>query len=189
MPSFTSHSVSALRTRLVLARVLVAGALIFISVAPSRGQISPEKLGHKTAQVHWRKYVNREYGFSFWYPDTYKPAHTNDWCKDNNYRRYLLCLERQDDPDASILVTVIIAEPFHVFPLGNGDALPARQRIGYHDFYCGVGGSMGVGFTDECLFNLRGKTLELNFIPSQTINSSDTTNAIVFKSLKTFRML
>jgi hypothetical protein len=48
---------------------------------------------------------------------------------------------------------------------------------------------MGVGFRDECLFNLRGKTLELNFIPSQTINSSDTTNAIVFKSLKTFRML
>ncbi len=173
----------------MLARVLMAGALTVISVAPSWGQTSSAEPGHNTAQVHWRKYVNREYGFSFWYPGTYKRIYTGDICKDNNYRRYPLCLERQDDPDASISVTVAIAGPFHVYPLGNGDALPARQRIGHHNFYCGVGGSMGVGFTDECLFNLRSKTLELSFSPSQTINSSDTTNAIVFKSLKTFRML
>lgn len=173
----------------MLAQVLMAGALIFISVAASWGQTSSAKPGHNKAQVHWRKYVNKEYGFSFRYPDTYKPTHTDDICKDNNYRRYLLCLERPDDPDASITVTLIIAEPFQVFPLGNGDALPPRQRIGRHDFYCGVGGSMGTGFSDECLFNLRGKTLELSFFPSQTINSSDTTNAIVFKSLRTFRML
>src|SRR5437667_4559712 len=164
MPSFRSHSVSVLRTKLTLARVLMAGALIFISVAPSWGQTSSAKPGHNT-QVHWRKYVNREYGFSFWYPDTYKPTDTGDICKDNDYRRYLLCLEQQDDPATSILVTIIIAEPFHVYPLGNGDALPTRERIGHHDFYCGVGGSMGVGFTDECLFNLRGKTLELSFFP------------------------
>jgi len=189
MSSFRSHPVSVSRTKPMLARVLMAGALIFISVAPSWGQRSSAKSGHSAAQVHWRKYVNKEYGFSFCYPDTYKPTHTDDICKDNEYRRYLLCRERKGDPDASISVTVIIAVPFQVHPLGNGDALPARQRIGHHDFYCGVGGSMGTGFSDECLFNLRGKTLELNFFPSQTINSSDTRNAIVFKSLKTFRTL
>jgi hypothetical protein len=168
----------------------IATAIAFVVMASSAwGQTPAPVLGTTKGPIHWRKYINKEYGFSLWYPSTYKPTNSDERCKDNYYRRYLLCLERPDDPDSSITVTLIIAKPFYLHPLGNGDALPARQRIGHHDFYCGVGGSMGAGFTDECLFNLRGKTLEITFSPSQTINSSDTNNAILIKSLQTFRTL
>jgi hypothetical protein len=49
--------------------------------------------------------------------------------------------------------------------------------------------SNGTGLTDECIFNLRGKALEFNFSPAETVNSSDKTNSLLFKSLKTFRLL
>jgi len=149
-------------------RVLVATTLCVIATAPSRGQTPSPKPGTKTAAVHWILYVNKEFRFSFWYPNAYRPTSGGEICKDNQYRRYLLCLERPDDPDSSILVTLIVADAFQVHPLGNGDDLPVRRRIGHHDFYCGVGGSMGAGFGDECLLDLRGKTLEITFYPSQT---------------------
>ena len=181
-------SLSVFQDRSVFARVVMAGVLILAIVTPSWGQEPSTKPDRKGAQVHWRTYISREYGFSFRYADTYKRTGANAICKDNDYRRYLLCLERQDDAEASSLVTVIIAEPFQVHP-GHGDVMPTRRRIGHHVFYCGLGGSMGTGFADRCTFDLRGKTLEFNFSPAETVNSSDTTNALVFKSLKTFRML
>jgi hypothetical protein len=68
----------------------------------------------------------------------------------------LLCLERRDDSDTKIWVTIIIAQPFDVYP-GSGDVMPSRQGIGHHVFYCGMVGSMGVGFAAES-FELPGRT-------------------------------
>jgi hypothetical protein len=41
--------------------------------------------------------------------------------------------------------------------------LPVRKPIGRHVFYFLQGGSMGVGFVDEYLVNLKGKALEFLF--------------------------
>jgi len=188
MPPHKTTSGPALRSGMTLSRVILAVAFTLGIIRTSCGQTSSRKPGSDARQAHWCKYVNQEFHFSFWYPSTYVPTSGDEVCKDNNYRRFLLCLERANDPDTSVTVTLIIGEPFRVHPLGNGDELPPRQRIGHHDFYCGVGGSMGVGITDECLFNLRGKTLKISFAPSQTVNSSDAANSIVFKSLCTFRL-
>lgn len=187
MPPFKSPSVLFFKTKLTLAKVGMVSVLILTIILPSWGQARSAKPGPHTAKVHWRKYVNREYRFSFWYPNNYGPTKRDRLCSDNDYREYLLCLKRQDDPDALLLVTVVVATPFLLQP-NHGNVMPVHQKIGNHDFYCGLGGSMGTGFTDQCIFNLRGKVLEFNFSPAQTVNSSDKTNSLLFKSLKTFRI-
>jgi hypothetical protein len=48
---------------------------------------------------------------------------------------------------------------------------------------------MGVGFSDECTFNLRGKVVEFTFSPAETINSRKTVNPLLSKVLTTFRVL
>lgn len=48
---------------------------------------------------------------------------------------------------------------------------------------------MGVGFDDECIFNLKGKVLEFSFSPAETINFTKKTNPLASKVLKTFRVL
>jgi hypothetical protein len=188
MPNSESHLIPFMRAKLNFAGARVAVIWLLALVTPLWGQTPVSKPGKGTTRVHWHRYLSSKYGFSFWYPDSYQPIPTNDICKDNDYRQYLLCAERPDAPETSIWVTIIVAEPFHLHPIDNGGDLPPLKKVGRHEFYCGPGGSMGVGFSDECLFNLRGKTLEISFYPSQTMNSSDTTNALIFRSLKTFRV-
>lgn len=149
---------------LVMRLALVIGTTLAILVS-SCAQVSKADADSKAQHAHWHEYVNREYGVSFLYPDTYKPTIASDRCEDNYYRRYLLCLapvSGSDDP--VIYVTVIVAGTFQVFP-GAGDVMPTRQRIGRHVFYCGVVGSMGVGFSDSCVLNLKGKALQFQFSP------------------------
>jgi hypothetical protein len=133
------------------------------------------------------KYVNTEYGISFLYPDTYNATVADDRCQSNYYRRYLLCLAPVGGSDPVIYVSVIVAEPFHVSP-GSGDVMPTRQRIGGHVFYCGVVGSMGVGFSDSCVLNLKGKTLQFQFNALDGINVDDKTKQLETTMLKTLRI-
>ncbi len=141
----------------------------------------------KAPHSHWHEYVNRKYGISLLYPDPYKPIAPNGRCKDNYYREYLLCLGPTVGSDPVISVSVIVAVPFHVSP-GAGDLMPTRQRIGRHLFYCGVVGSMGVGFSDSCVFNLRGKTLEFEFNPLDGVNVTDETKRLEPTMLKTLQI-
>jgi hypothetical protein len=85
-------------------------------------------------------------------------------------------------------VTLIVAGPFRLHSLNNGDALPDRKLIRGKAFYCGMGGSMGVGFDDSCLYDLKGKTLEFAFSPNETINTPHPENALAYKVLNTFRL-
>ena len=140
----------------------------------------------KAQNAHWHEYVNRKYGVSFLYPDIYGPT-VGDRCKDNYYRRYLLCLVPTGGSDPVISVAVVVAAPFHVSP-GSGDVMPTRQRIGRHVFYCGVVGSMGVGFSDSCVLNLKGKTLQFEFDPLDGLNVSDETKKLETTMLKTLRI-
>jgi hypothetical protein len=86
-----------------------------------------------------------------------------------------------------IFVAVVVAGPFHVSP-GAGDVMPTRQRIGRYTFYCGLVGSMGVGFSDSCVFNLKGKTLEFQFNPLDGLNLDDKTKRLEATMLKTLRI-
>jgi hypothetical protein len=179
------HSVSAL-SNAALKRFTFTIVLIVTMAAKTWAQELPSQLIQNNQKVHWHKYTNREFGFSFSYPDTYRPTPDPECGKGNEYRRWLLCLERRDDPKTTILVTIVTAVPFFI-KTDRGDDAYTRQEIGQHLFYCGLGGSMGVGFSDECTFDLKGKTLEFNFSPAETINSGHKTNFLMFKSLKTFR--
>ena len=165
----------------------MAGAFVLAMAAPSRGQAPTENPSPKATHGHWHKYVNKEYGFSFSYPDTYRPTDADGICKDNDYRRYLLCLDRGGDSEPAILVTIIVAVPFHIYP-GSGDVMPRRQKIGHHVFYCGMVGSMGVGYADNCILNLKGKALEFEFELPEGPNSSDETRQLESEMLKTLRI-
>jgi hypothetical protein len=52
-----------------------------------------------------------------------------------------------------------------------------------------MGGSMGTGFSDECIFNLRGRVLEISVHPALPLNPEGKTNPLVSQVLKTFRVL
>jgi hypothetical protein len=164
--------------------VLGATLAIFVSLW---AQVGKAETNPKAPHRHWHEYVNREYGVSFLYPDTYKPTVAADRCQDNYYRRYLLCLAPMGGSNPVISVTLIVASPFHVSP-GADDVMPTRQRIGRHAFYCGIFGSMGVGFSDSCVLNLRGKTLEFQFDPLDGVNVNDETKQIEATMLKTLRI-
>lgn len=170
-------------------RLTVVMAISLAMLTPSWAQMHAANTDSKAPHSHWHEYVNRQYGVSFFYPDPYKPTVAGDRCKDNYYRRYLLCLTPMggsDDP--AISVSVIVGELFHVSP-GAGDVMPTRQRIGRHVFYCGVVGSMGVGFSDSCVLNLRGKSLQFLFNPLDGLHVNDETKQIETTMLKTVRIL
>jgi hypothetical protein len=171
----------------VLMQFTVAMGTGLAIFATSWAQMRTPDTDSKALHTHWREYVNSEYRISFLYPDTYKPV-AGDICQDNYYRRYLLCLAPPGGSDPVIDVTVIVAAPFHVSP-GAGDVMPTRERIGRHIFYCGLFGSMGVGFSDGCALNLKGKTLEFQFAPLDGMNVNNETKQIeatMLKSLRTF---
>ena len=185
MHATNASSVSVFKTGLRFGRVMFAGVFIFAMAATAQGQATTPKPHISVKQPHWHKYVSREYGFSFWYPDAYRPTDADGRCKDDDYRRFLLCLEGRDDPDASIWVTIIIAQPFQLIP-DVSDSMPKRKLIGRHVFYCKIVGSMGVGFQDHYDLNLRGKDLEFGFDPAQ-MPPTAATPAFELKILKTFR--
>ena len=170
----------------MLKRLAFTLVLIVTLAAGSWAQEPTPKPIPNAQKIHWHKYINKEFGFSLRYSDSYRPITDPEYCKNNDYRRWLLCLERRGDPDTTIMVTIVITEPFFIKTNRGGNEY-TPQKIGQHLFYCGLGGSMGVGFSDECTFNLRGKTLEFSFSPAETINSGEKTNPLMFKSLKAFR--
>ena len=185
MQPVTISPTSAIKSFLKYGRPIFAGLFVFAMIASAQAQASMPKSAPGTKQVHWHKYVNREYGFSFWYPDAYSPAKAKDRCMDDDYRRYLLCLERTDNSEARIWVTVVIAEPFKLYP-DRSDTIPRRQLIGRHVFYSQVVGSMAVGFADNYDLNLKGKKLEFEFGPDDGVDPSTETRQLEPKILKTF---
>ena len=60
------------------------------------GQSRPVEANASTDPQNWHKYVNHEFGFSFWYPSAYQPS-TFDISGVNNYRKFLLRLQQPDD--------------------------------------------------------------------------------------------
>jgi hypothetical protein len=173
------------RESLTMRLTMVLGTMLTI-IASSWAQAPKSDADSKAQHAHWHEYVSREYGVSFLYPDNYGPT-VDERCTDNYYRKYLLCLAPAGGSKQVISDTVIVAVPFHVSPRA-GDVMPTRKRIGHHVFYCGVVGSMGVGFSDSCVLNLKGKTLEFQFDPLDGINVTDDTKKVEAAMLKTLRI-
>jgi len=65
MQPVTISPTSAIKSFLMYGRPIFAGLFVFANVASAQAQASMPKSAPGTKQVHWHKYVNREYGFSF----------------------------------------------------------------------------------------------------------------------------
>jgi hypothetical protein len=167
-------------------RLEVTLALAAMLAAASWSQAPSSKLNPPAQKIHWQKYVNKEFGFVLRYPDSYQRVAGLEYCRNNQYFKYLLCLVRKDDPDATILVTIDVQGPFYI-KSNRADIKYTPQQIGRYLFYCGIQGSMGPGFSDECTYNLKNKMLAINYSPAQTINTGVDMNPLMLKSLKTFR--
>ena len=112
--------------------------LLFAIAVPAKAQTATAAPHPQTRRILWHKYINQEYGFSFWYPDTHKPIPLP-------YYQYgekrLLLLQRRDNPEAKIRITTDI-RPFNLHilvqthsPTGyHPDWIPLAHRIGTHDF-------------------------------------------------------
>ena len=176
------------RDCLMFGRAICAGLCILGAVASAGGQSPAPKSDAGENLLHWHKYVNRTYGFSLRYPDTYTPIPHPDAqgrCPDYNNYKCLLWLARRDNRDVEIGVSLDL-QPFHLTP-NSGDVLPTRQLIGGHIFYGGTLGSMAVGFSDNYDLDLKGKTLVITFGPGDSANPSEETKKLESEILKTFR--
>jgi hypothetical protein len=164
---------------LTFQRALLGAAISVLAMALSTwGQTSEPKLVDDTKQVHWHKYVNREYGFSFWYPDTYRPLRTSPPSdEEKEYRPYekgLILLRPFDDPDAGIWIRIDV-RPFSLRAIAQEYAprgseprtrqpLPEGHAIGNHVFYFYGGSIAGLGTNpDIYLVEVNGKTLQIQF--------------------------
>jgi hypothetical protein len=186
--TYKASFVPIFRGVFTIGRLILAGVVIVVTIASARAQEATSSA--ETNRHQWHKYVNLQYGFSFSYPNTYKavsPADTDGRCTETEYYKCLLWLAQRDDPETIIWIG-ISRQPFSLHP-GSGDVMPIRQRIGHHVFYCGAVGSMGVGYSDFCILNLKGKALEFQFSPAEGVNSSGKTHPLVPRILKTFRTL
>jgi hypothetical protein len=177
-----------------LAIVLILGA-----VAPVRGHTPNSNLATERKLRHWHKYVNNKYGFSFWYPEPYKPVPLPPPDAGDEFRYYekrLLLLERRDDPDAKLWIT-LDTRPFDLSTLSHShsptgwgpDWIPPGGRIGTHVFYGYGAGGGGVAYPDQFFVKLRGKTLEFLFDgPYEGKRPGGETPDLEPKILKSFRV-
>ena len=193
-------------SQLTFQRALLGTAISVLAMALSTwGQSSEPKSIDNTKQVHWDKYTNREYGFSFWYPKTYRPLRTSppsDEEKESRpYDRGLLLLRPFDDPDAAIWINIDV-RPFSLqaiaqeyAPRGSEPStrqpLPKGRRIGNHVFYYYAGFSGGPGNNpDTYSVKVNGKTLQIQFDGPYAYGldvPTDETKSLEPKILKTLR--
>jgi hypothetical protein len=190
MYATNAPSVSAFKTRLRFGRVMFAAVFIFAIAATVRGQAPTPQPGVRAQQPHWHKYVNRKYGFSFSYPDPYRPVPVRSL--DENAKKYyhyedLLLLQRSNDQNENEGIQVTIdVRPFHMGPRGRNDNTPKGRLIGGHISYSYIEGGPGTGFADVYEMNLRGKSLLFGFEP-EGMNPGPKTRQLEPKILKTLQ--
>jgi hypothetical protein len=177
--------------------------LLFAIAVPANAQTATAAPHPETRRILWHKYINQEYGFSFWYPDTYKPIPLPPPDNGEKYRYYqyeekrLLLLQRRDNPEAKIRITIDI-RPFNLHVLAqthsptgyDPDWIPLAHRIGTHDFYFYGAGSGGVEYPDQHFVNVKGKTLEFVFDgPDRGKSPSEETSKLEQEILRSLRVI
>jgi hypothetical protein len=180
--------------------VLFAGLLILTTIVQVHAQALSAKSSGPDRPRHWHKYVNKSYGFSFWYPDPYRPVPLprpdsgDEFRAKADHEKRLLLLHRRDDPDAKIWVSVEV-RAFDLDALMQSHSPtgvefpPAPGRIGTHVFYFYGAGGGGVNYPDQYFVNLRGKILHFDFDGPYEYKSPDgETRDLEPRALKTFRV-
>ncbi len=204
MHATKTSSVSSLESALRYSGLMLTTALILVLPVILLGQTQTPKPDDRTELSHWHEYVNRGYGFSFWYPDTYRPLRTSPPSAKgaNPYDRDLLLLRPFDDPDAGIWINMDV-RPFSLRAIAQKYAprssepstlqpLPKGHRIGNHVFYYYGGFSGGPGVNpDTYLVKVNGKTLQIQFDGPYTYPDipTDETKKLESRILKTLRTL
>jgi hypothetical protein len=97
----------------------------------------------------------------------------------------LLVLQKRGAEQGGITIYVF-SGPFKLYP-GADTMLPTRQEIGHRVFYKGLGGSIGVSFTDFYEIDVNGKAWMMIFGPDDGVNPSDETKLLEPEILRTFR--
>jgi hypothetical protein len=120
----------------------------------------------------WKTYIDRAHGFCFSYPPVYKQTR-QPWLEQNDNLRKaakedrMLDLERAGDEGASIFV-LLEDVPFDLESFVKGaptgiEYPPEPLQVGGNTFYYYGAGGGGVQYADQYCFNLRGRTLGINF--------------------------
>lgn len=174
--------------RSLIGRLFILSQAIFAVAFSISGSVAAHQASDLTpvdgaASLNWKKSINREYGFSVRYPDTYRLTDAEGRCKDNDDVKFLVCLERPDNTDEKILI-YLSADPFRLRP---GNVMPVRQKIGHHVFYVGFFGSAGSGMADYYQMNLKDKTLAVLFSDDARGQPSDETRRLEKRLSNTLR--
>jgi hypothetical protein len=156
--------------------VALAMCLTLSLVVPALGQSRTSTCPGKTKPRQWHKYINNQYGFSFWYPEPYKlvPLPPPDAADKYRYHTYfekrVLLLQRTDNPEAKIWITLDM-RPFDLRTLAETHSptgwdpnwTPVGRKIGSHiSYFYGAGGG-GADYPDQYFVNLKNKTLQFQF--------------------------
>lgn len=160
MPPSNFYSGSGLRKTTVLKRLAFTLFLTVTISSESWAQEPSPKPITNSPKIHWHKYINKKFGFSLRYPDAYRPITDPEYCKDNDCRRWSLCLERRDDPETKILVTIVVAVPFFIKTNAGGNE-HTLQQIGQRVFYCGREAAWALAFPMNAFSTLMAKHLNL----------------------------
>ncbi len=206
MTAITDSSGSAFRRVLKFYQVILAGIIMLAMVGLAKAQTPTPKPNPYAKRSHWHEYVNREYGFSFSYPDTYRPLRISPPSDGKQearpHNRDLLLLRSFEDPDAAISINIdvrpfslrVIAQEYA--PRGSEPStrqpLPKGHRIGNHIFYYYGGFSGGPGNNpDNYLVEVNGKTLRIQFdgpytYPDIPIEETKKLEPTILKTLRTF---
>jgi hypothetical protein len=184
-----------------LASVVLALCMTLSFVVPASAQSQASGCSAEPKPRQWHKYINNQYGFSFWYPDPYKlvPLPEPDSGDKYRYHTYfekrIILLQRTDDPEAKIWITLDM-RPFDLqtlidthSPTGWDHLAPKSHRITNHTFYFYGTGNAGVAYPDQYFVNLKNKTLQFEFDgPYEGNSPGGETPDLEPEVLKTFRV-
>lgn len=136
----------------------------------------------KTSPSGWPTYVDRLHGFCFSYPPTYAPV-AEPWLEKYTHapnksalgylrkaaqEGRMLRLQNKQETSVSIGVFLYNDEPFNLNTLVRGaptgiEDPPERRQFGIETFYYYGPGGGGAEYPDQYFFNLKGKTLLIDF--------------------------
>ncbi len=157
----------------------IAGFMCFAVVAAMAQEATHVPCPAGNTPKGWVVYIDRAHGFCFSYPPVYTPS-AESWLDEYKsqpdywrtlseavHEGRLLQLQHKKFKDASIWVWLRPAQfDLESFvkgaPMGS-ESPPEPIKIGRYTFYYYGPGGGGVCYPDEYFFNLRGKTLNIDF--------------------------
>jgi hypothetical protein len=156
----------------------IAGFMCFAVIAAMAQEATHVPCPTENAPKGWIVYIDRIHGFCFSYPPVYTPS-AKSWFEYKDDPVYsqtlrkavgegrLLRLQHKKFEDASIWVwlqpTRFDLESFIKGAPTGSESPPEPMKIGDYTFYYYGPGGGGVCYADGYFFNLRGKTLTIDF--------------------------